>query len=592
MRLADRILPPGCAPRCSLDAIRIAAGRLFCIGIMLAGVTTLRSGTAAAALRAAGAEGVAVPANASAPVQFETLDGAVQALMPFGGELVVAGSFATAGALATGPVARWTGSGWAPLGAAFDGPVEALAVVQGQLVAGGAFAHVGGVEAANIARWNGGTWEPLGAGTNGPVRALAVQANVVLFVGGSFDQAGGVEAHGVARWIAGNWSAVGNGVDGAVYALTVYDGALVAAGDFGTRDSGGLDVHLARFTGGMWRTLALGVDAPVFAVAVYQGSLVAGGAFTAIDLVTRARGIARLTGDSWSEVGVGVTTDVGPAEVRTLYVSGADLIAGGSFQCAGLEPVNNIAHWNGVRWNALEQGTDGPVAALAEDGDGLVVGGSFAHAGGTAAGRIAAFRSGRWATLDETAIAVRDVAVRRDVHGVQLQWALDRAAAAALRGVWVERATGRQVDGVRVTMAPLPVAVRMSIVDAVPDAAAPWYRIVLIGADGREAVGAAIQAPDAARARASSLGAIDRSPGGEIAVNYTIGAAGAARLDLYDVHGRLLAVLAGGPHAAGAYRAVWSPRDGAGPALARGVYFARLRAVDGEAARKFVIRGP
>jgi hypothetical protein len=220
----------------------------------------------------------------------------------------------------------------------------------------------------------------------------------------------------------------------------------------------------------------------------------------------------------------------------------------------------------------------------------LVVGGSFAHASGTAAGGIATFRNGRWATLDETPVAVRDVAVTRDAHGVQLQWALDRAAVASLRGIWVERAAGRQTTGVRVTMAPLPAAARMSIVDAAPDAAALWYRIVLIGADGRETVGAAIQSPAADRTRASSLGVITHSHDGAIEVMYTIGAAGTARLEMYDVRGRLLAVLAGGPHAVGAYRAVWSPRDGAGPALARGVCFTRLQAADRQATRKFAFR--
>lgn len=547
----------------------------------------------AAAALAARAAAVALPVcsprvTAPSPPQFASLDGPVQALIAFGGELVVGGSFSSAGVTPTGPLARWTGAGWAALGAPFDGPVQALAVLQGALVAAGTFAHAGDVAAANLARWNGATWEPLGAGTNGPVSALAVQAGVVLFAGGSFDQAGGVEAHGVARFVAGTWSAVGNGMDGAVYALALYNGALVAAGDFGTRDSGGLDLHLARFAGGAWRTLALGVDAPVFALTLYQGSLVAGGAFTAIDLVTPARGIARLTGDTWNEVGVGVTTDGGPSEVRALWAEGDELVAGGAFESAGLERVSNIARWDGSRWNGLESGTDGPVAAIAEDRGGLIAGGSFAHAGGTAAGRIAAFQGGRWATLDPTPVVLRDAAITRDGDVIRLQWALDPGAVASIEGVWVERATAANASGVRITDRPLAPATRMSVVDVAPDAAAPWYRIVLAGAGGAESFGAALQAPDRDR-YASSVGRAAGSGDGAIEVSYSIGAAGLARLEVHDVRGRLLAVLAGGPHAVGAYRAVWSPRDGAGPALARGIYFASLQAADRTAVRKFAV---
>ena len=55
---------------------------------------------------------------------------------------------------------------------------------------------------------------------------------------------------------------------------------------------------------------------------------------------------------------------------------------------------------------------------------------------------------------------------------------------------------------------------------------------------------------------------------------------GRARLDVYDVAGRLIRVLVEGERAAGSHEAVWDGRDSAGRAMASGSYFARLEAGD------------
>jgi len=51
-----------------------------------------------------------------------------------------------------------------------------------------------------------------------------------------------------------------------------------------------------------------------------------------------------------------------------------------------------------------------------------------------------------------------------------------------------------------------------------------------------------------------------------------------ARLAVYDVAGRLVAVLSDGPAAAGEHEARWDGRDDDGRAVSSGVYFVRLSA--------------
>jgi hypothetical protein len=61
------------------------------------------------------------------------------------------------------------------------------------------------------------------------------------------------------------------------------------------------------------------------------------------------------------------------------------------------------------------------------------------------------------------------------------------------------------------------------------------------------------------------------------------------RLDVYDVSGRRVRVLASGPHAAGRHDVAWDRRNGDGSRVASGVYFVRLQAEYGLRTRKVVV---
>ncbi|MBK6735316.1 MAG: hypothetical protein IPG61_14790 [bacterium] len=81
-----------------------------------------------------------------------------------------------------------------------------------------------------------------------------------------------------------------------------------------------------------------------------------------------------------------------------------------------------------------------------------------------------------------------------------------------------------------------------------------------------------------AAAAAQLLGAAPNPFNPRTTVRFSLPTAGDVRLDLHDAAGRLVAVLAEGPFAAGEHGVAWDGRDRQGRAAASGTYYARLRA--------------
>jgi hypothetical protein len=325
---------------------------------------------------------------------FQGLDGAVRAVVIFDPDgdgpeppaVYAGGEFLSySGEVWLNHIARWTGTGWAPVGAGFDGTVRALAVFDDDgsgpnpsaLYAGGTFTHADGAPAGGIAKWDGNTWSPLGSGVSGAVYALAEFDDdgpgpnlPALYAGGSFATAGDVMASNIARWDGTAWSGLGAGTNNAVIALAVYD----ADG-----------------------------DGPQPAV------LVAGGGFTQADGLPANR-VAQWSGSNWSSLGSGVSSYVYALTVFDADGAGPGLpvlVAGGSFEWAGGVYLDYVASWNGAAWAALGSGTNDIIRALASydpDGDGplnpvLIAGGFFTTAGGTNASRVAKWNGASWSAL-------------------------------------------------------------------------------------------------------------------------------------------------------------------------------------------------
>jgi hypothetical protein len=74
-----------------------------------------------------------------------------------------------------------------------------------------------------------------------------------------------------------------------------------------------------------------------------------------------------------------------------------------------------------------------------------------------------------------------------------------------------------------------------------------------------------------------------------VTLSYALPADGAARLAVFDLRGREIAVLHDGALAAGAHTAAWDGRDDGGHAVPAGVYLAVLRTEQGTSTRKLVL---
>jgi hypothetical protein len=379
------------------------------------------------------------------------LDGTVQALTTFEGDLVAGGEFDvgfySGVTFAVPRIARWDGSIMTSMGSQLEAPsnwVDTLGEYdEGDgpvLVAGGGFLLAGGRLVRNIASWDGSSWASLRSGTNDAVRTVAAFDDGVprLYAGGNFQALGTVTAYGIARWNGSNWSALepqfANPTSYANDMLVHDDGsgpALVVGGSF--TNAGGIATadYVAKWDGAAWAPLGAGTSSIVYALetfddgsgpALYAGGLFAEASGVAVD------NIAKWDGATWSALGSGVTGG-SPLIVRALAVfddgSGPALYAGGGFTSAGGVPVDNIAKWDGTGWAPLGSGVDGFVYALAvfDDGSGpaLFAGGQFLSAGGVAAKYIAKWDGASWAPVGSgTSSVVNTLLVHDDGTGPTL----------------------------------------------------------------------------------------------------------------------------------------------------------------------------
>jgi hypothetical protein len=361
--------------------------------------------------------------------------GSVLALAVVGNEVVVGGSFTSAGGVSANYVARFNTqtNTWSTLGTGSSNGVSntvlALAVVGNEVVVGGYFTSAGGVSANNVARFNTqtNTWSSLGTGSsngvNELVNALAVVGNEVV-VGGVFTSAGGVSANYVARFNTqtNTWSSLGtgsqNGVSGGdfpyVNALAVSGNEVYVGGRF--TSAGGVSANnVARFNTqtNTWSTLGTGSSngvsggsefPAVNVLAVVGNEVVVGGNFTSAGGVS-ANNVARFNTqtNTWSSLGTGSSNGVSGGDfpyVYALAVSGNEVVVGGNFTSAGGVSANRVARFNTQTntWSSLgtgsSNGVNNYVRALAVVGNEVFVGGVFTEAGGVSANYVARWNSG------------------------------------------------------------------------------------------------------------------------------------------------------------------------------------------------------
>jgi hypothetical protein len=467
------------------------------------------------------------------------VDGRIEALTVYNGDLIAGGYFYSAGGIPASSIASWNGTSWSPLGLGFGGGfVGALTVFRGDLVAGGGFTEGGGDPGNSIARWNGDSWISLGSGVSGGyeggcglVYVLATY-NGDLIAGGNFSHAGDVVANNIARWDGTSWNAMGSGLISGfvgqisyVSALTVYNGSLIAGGHFTYANNWVWNV--ARWDGTSWSPLGSGMDNDLSVLTVYGGDLFAGGVFTQAG-GNWASHIARWDGASWHPVDAGIDSNV-----FDLTAYNADLVAGGGFHEAGDNAANFIARWDGTSWNALGSGTDDNIYAVFPYDEALIAGGNFRNAGGNPAAGIA-----RWDEPPKGACCVSAVC---EVY--------TPANCAAHGGTY-------QGNGTLCVPDPCPTS-----------------------------------AVEGGTTNASSLHltAIPNPSTGQVVLQYHVPRATAVTIEIFSAAGTLVRRMVEGARAAGRHAIPWDARDENGHDLPSGVYLARLVTSDGTAQARAVI---
>jgi hypothetical protein len=121
----------------------------------------------------------------------------------------------------------------------------------------------------------------------------------------------------------------------------------------------------------------------VYAIAEnrHDGLIVLGGEFDSIDGI-QARGLVTTSRDfqdtTLHELGGGCDGVI----YAICLIADTDIYVAGNFKHVGTVAANNIAHWNGVSWEALTSGTDSTVLAMTVVGNELFIGGNFRNAGG------------------------------------------------------------------------------------------------------------------------------------------------------------------------------------------------------------------
>ena len=475
-------------------------------------------------------------------------------------------------------VAFWDGDYWHRMGAGMGSVyVRDLAVYQDELYAA---TQNTGIDGGRFYRWNGtDAWEAIGT-VSSQMRALTVHDGE-LILGGSFTQIDGSVVNRIAAWNGTSFRALGTGFDNTVTSLCSMAGTLYAAGNFTTAD-GAAALRVARWDGSSWSAMGEGFDAYVHALTAYEGDLIAGGFFTHSG-ETEIAHVARWDGAAWQPLGAGVTGSDMILGVSALRGTTADLYVGGDFDTAGGMPASGLAVWNGTTWSEFEGGiheedsrpTVRDLAVI--DGD-LWVAGDFLEAGSQSSCNIA-----RW--VDGTLVPNLLGAFRLDRDGAAAAFAWSLAENVPDADLRLDAVAGTTAWTVPFTRAGLDYTARDA---SLPADTRIDYALKLREDDGWTV----LRTAHLETAPPSPLRLVDAVPNPfnpAIRIEFELAKPQTVRLEIYDLAGRQVAVLAAGPMTAGLHACTWNGRDKAGADAPSGTYLVRLNGESRMASRKIML---
>lgn len=356
------------------------------------------------------------------------VDGEINSLVEFGGDLYISGYFSTVdfGNIPADGIARYDGSSFVTLAdVAPDGQFERIGLDSGRLFAVGTFDSTPGPRSAY---WDGTAWTPGPFGPLGTVRTFTRAGGDLFLAGSMFHYYGSGGLYGVNNILAWNGAQFrtlgpGSGVlnSGYVTGLGTFNNRLIATGSL-NQVGNATQVHgIAAWDGTQWSKLGTGLD-ETFGnpsgkhLANWNNKLVVTGYFTGAGAVN-SQGIVAWDGAAWQGFDGGFT-----AQGARVAVYNADLIASSAAGNLGLNPgtgatLGHVARWTGAHWQTI--GTVTPVFALGDHGmtvwnGQLIYGGSFSSINGVTAPNIARWNGTTWSPLGSglnnfvTALAVHN----------------------------------------------------------------------------------------------------------------------------------------------------------------------------------------
>lgn len=284
-------------------------------------------------------------------------------------------------------IAQWNDTTWDSLSSGINGEVYAIGTYKGDIYIGGYFSRAGDHSAGCIAKWDGSSFSETGFSfQSGEVDAIQ-SYDSLLYIGGRFDSTNHLHYPGLISWNGNKIDSVHSTLWDNVSVMTTYNNLLV----FGFGPLGGdqpvvtwnnkkIDYlpsnPIIYFAGPPWSPFQFkSFEQNTFCQK--DSNLYVGGCFSyffnwpsskSYDTVNN---IAMFDGKQWNKVGTGIN-----GIVYALATYKNLIIAAGSFDSTGRIPANNIAAWDGTKWEALGD-FNGPVYALAVYDSNLYAGGNF-----------------------------------------------------------------------------------------------------------------------------------------------------------------------------------------------------------------------
>ncbi|MBZ0154508.1 MAG: WD40 repeat domain-containing protein [Planctomycetes bacterium] len=274
------------------------------------------------------------------------------------GDIIAAGWFDSLGGVAASRIARWNGSIWSPLGGGvqsgtYSGAAHSLALANnGDLIVGGTFTSAGGVAVGNVARWDGTNWSAMGS--------IAINVTSMVCLANGDVVAGSANSNTIWLWHNGAWSTIGtiNFSGGCTYSMAQdLNGDVLVTGLFDSVN-GVFSRGIIRWspTTGTWSTfggyLTVGLGWLHDVAVMPNGELLTIGGSNQFGM------IARWDGTAWSDfpdppIFVDSTFDFTfPSKHMHLCADSQGRMLAVGLASAGSTSGYVVSEWDGVAWSS------------------------------------------------------------------------------------------------------------------------------------------------------------------------------------------------------------------------------------------------